>query len=134
MTAPANCKILRLVNQGVGDDMQMPDRSVRHLQPMLEIECFLVRCGAVDRLLHQGKVVRVHAIEHHFDRDARRWLVSEDAESLFRPEDFPAGHVPAEAAGVAEPLRLGEIGLTALQGALGPSSNPRYRCSFRTIG
>ena len=66
-------QVLRLVNQGMGDDMKMLDRSVRHLQPMLEIERFLVRCGSVNHPLHQGKVVRVHSIEHHFDGDIRSW-------------------------------------------------------------
>ena len=45
-------QVLRLVNQGMGDDMKMLDRSIRHLQPMLEIERFLVRRGSVDHLLH----------------------------------------------------------------------------------
>ena len=42
--------------------------------------------------------------------------VSSDQKSL------SAGHVPAEAAGMAEPLRLGEISLTASQGAVSPFS------------
>ena len=110
--------------------MKMLDRSVRHLQSMLEIKRLLMRCGSVNRLLHQGEVVGVHSIEHHFDGDIRRGLVPEDPEGLFRPEDLPAGHVPAEAARVAELLRLGEIRLAALQFLVGcgelssPSRNP----------
>ena len=45
-------QVLRLVHQGMGDDMKMLDRSVRHLQPMLEIERLFMLCGPVDRLLH----------------------------------------------------------------------------------
>ena len=99
----------------MADDMKMLDRSVRHPQPMLEIKRLFVRRGPVNRLLHQGEIVRMHPIEHHFDGDIRRGLIAEDSEGLFRPEDLPPGHVPAEAAGVAELLCLCEISLAALQ-------------------
>ena len=63
----------------------------------------------------------MHSIEHHFDGDIRRGLVAEDSEGLFRPEDLPAGNVPAEAAGAAELLCLGEISLAAPQFLVGCS-------------
>ena len=46
-------------------------------------------------------------------------LVSEDPKGLSRPVDLSAGHVPAEAAGVAQPLRLGEIRLAPSQRRFG---------------
>lgn len=44
--------VLRLIDQGMGDDMKMLDRTVRHLQAMLDIESFPVRCNAVDYSLN----------------------------------------------------------------------------------
>jgi hypothetical protein len=77
---------------------------------MLEVERLLVRAGPVDRALHDGKVIRVHAGKYHLHFDVGCGLVTEDAEGLLRPDDLPALHVPAEAARAARPWCHGTPG------------------------
>src|SRR5262245_59707074 len=56
--------------------------------------------------------------QHKLDGWTDRRIVAEDPEALLRPEDFTARYVPAEAAGVADLLCLGDISLLAAQQSL----------------
>ena len=53
-----------------------------------------------------------------FEHELHCWLVGlafKDAKGFRRPVEFPIRHIPAEATRVAQPLRLCQIGLAALQ-------------------
>ena len=69
----------------------------------------------LDGLLHGSTVVRMGTLNDHVDGDRRSLVVSKDPESLIRPNDFAGGDAPAEAAGAAQSLRFGQIGLAVSQ-------------------
>ena len=82
---------------------------------MLKIECFLVDRRTVDHLPHKRHVVRMHPVENDIDRNLGRGVVLEYAVTFLGPADLSTRNVPAKTAGVAEPLRLCQIGFADLQ-------------------
>jgi hypothetical protein len=94
---------------------------------MLEVEVFCHLRGVVDRLLHEGSVVRVNPLENALDGRCDRTVVLEDSKSLVRPDDLAGGRLPAEASRMAEALRFREVRLTPLRGF-------RVRVGNRTMG
>src|ERR1700741_2570474 len=102
--------------------MEVFHRFVRHQQSMLKIKCLSVdRCTA-DYLPNKRDVVRMHPVEHHFDRGPGGVVVLEYSAALLGPEDFSARDAPAKTAGAAKPLRLRQIGLALSQRVFGPLS------------
>src|SRR6202011_3432247 len=57
-----------------------------------------------------SSIVRMHPLENQRDRRLDRFVISENSEALFRPEYLSTCSVPAEAAGLAQLLRLGQAG------------------------
>src|ERR1700730_9561315 len=79
----------------------------------IEILPFLRR--VVDRLLNARSVVWMSSSEHELHCRLIGSVAVKDLKGLLRPVEFPAGTIPTEAARVAQPLRLHQVGLAALQ-------------------
>ena len=93
----------------------MLERPIRHEQPMLEIQVRSTARRAINHLFHETTVLRMDSFQHPIQVGLHRPVVSKDAISFLRPDDFPRGHVPAETAGATQLLGLGQIGLASLQ-------------------
>jgi hypothetical protein len=53
------------------------------------------------------------ALKHHLESGGKRPVVSKNSETFLGPECFSAAGVSAEAAGAAQSLRFGQIGLAS---------------------
>src|SRR6267154_5266177 len=82
---------------------------------MFKIEILPFPHCAVDSLLNPGSVVWMSSLEHELHRRFVGWIAFKDAKGLLRPVEFPAGNIPTETAGVAQPLGFRQIGFAALQ-------------------
>src|ERR1700726_4735871 len=82
---------------------------------MFKIEILPFPHCAVDSLSNPGSVVRMSSLEHELHRRFVGWIAFKDAKGFLRPVEFPAGDIPTETAGVAQPLRFRQIGFAALQ-------------------
>src|SRR5258708_35923819 len=82
---------------------------------MLKIKWLFVGHCTVDHLPNEHDVVRMHPVEHDFDRGPDGRLVLEYLVGLLGPDNFSAQDIPAKTASVAKPLRLRQIGLADLQ-------------------
>ncbi|HLQ92516.1 MAG TPA: hypothetical protein VK148_21040 [Xanthobacteraceae bacterium] len=82
---------------------------------MLKIKCLFVCHCTVDHLPNKRDVVRMHPVEHDFNRGPVGGVVPEYLVALLGPDDFSVRDVPAKTAGVAKPLRFCQIGLADLQ-------------------
>src|SRR5271154_2414390 len=76
--------------------------------------------GAVEDLPQTNPVVRMSSIERDLNGRLYRGLASEYPIALLGPVDFPARRLPAEAPGMAQPLRRQQIHLTTAKRLLGP--------------
>jgi hypothetical protein len=112
----------RIIHDGVPDRVEVLHRTVRHHQPELD--------GRVhpfpQRLLMAGlqpvPVFRVSAPEERLLGQWWLWRIGpEDPQALLRQVYvLGPGHVERPAPGVAQTLRLGQVGLALPQGVLGP--------------
>ena len=93
----------------------MLERPIRHEQPMLEIQVRSTARCAINHLFHETTIFRMNSFQQAIQVGLHRPVVSKDAISFLRPDDFPRGHVPAETAGATQLLRLGQIGLASPQ-------------------
>src|SRR5713226_8565558 len=82
---------------------------------MLKIKICPCLGRAVDSLLHASSVVRMNSLQYQLQCRLNRSIVFKDIVGFLRPVDFSAEDAPAEAAGVAQPLRFSQIGLAASQ-------------------
>src|SRR6202051_3960894 len=102
-------------------NMEVPDGTVGHLKPMLQIKILPGACCQIDRLPNPCSVVRMHSLEYALDGGMDLRIVSGDPEGFLGPGEFTARDVPAETAGAAQLLRLGQIGcLTSSKHLFGP--------------
>src|SRR5271169_3983705 len=69
----------------------------------------------IDYLLNVRSVVEMSPLENELHGRLIGSVAFKDAEGFFRPVEFPARNIPTGTAGVAQPLRLRQIGLAALQ-------------------
>src|SRR6202045_5363096 len=95
------------------------DRATGHQQAMLGSKLAPRDRGAVDDLPQTHPVVRMSAVKHQLNGRLYRRFAFEYPISLIGPVDSPARRVPAEAAGVAQSLRLRQIHLTPAKRLLG---------------
>ena len=75
----------------------VPDGTVRQLQPMFKIKALAVKQCSVDLLLRQTMVLAMNSREDKIHRRFRLRITLKDAEALLGPEDLPTGKLPAEA-------------------------------------
>src|SRR5271167_4229459 len=73
-----------------------------------------LRC-TFDGLLNARSVVGMSPLEHELHPRLINSVAFEDAKGFLRPVEVPARNIPAETAGVAQPLRFGQKGFGALQ-------------------
>src|SRR3979411_2695646 len=87
------------------------DRAVRHQQPMFDVKTWPRPWSPIGDLPDELPVFRVRSLDDCFEGGFGSWPVPEDPKALLGPVDLSVGNVPAEAARVAELLRLGQIRL-----------------------
>jgi hypothetical protein len=71
-----------LVSGAMGDQVQMLDRTVRHLQPVLVVQVAARSPRAVDHIVQQRHVFRMNARGHQLERHGYAWLELESAVRL----------------------------------------------------
>src|SRR5439155_16877588 len=79
-------------------DADMLHHPIGHQQPMLETQVRSVARRAIDHLLYEATVLRMDSVQHQIQSGLHRPVVSKDAISFLRPDDFAGGNVPAETA------------------------------------
>src|SRR5258706_9594621 len=82
---------------------------------MLEVQRFAFARGVSERVLHECEVFGMDSPQHLVQGRLGPSIEPQDLIGLVRPEYLAAGHVPAEAAGKAESLCLGQESLAALE-------------------
>src|SRR5712692_3663237 len=115
---------VRDITGGARADVQMLDGAVVQQEPVLEVEWFAVPRGAPQRALNEGDVVRVYPREHHVERWLGSTIEANQLVGFLRPEQLSSRDVPAEAAGEAQPLRLGQVGFAAAERLVRPRQLP----------
>src|SRR5262245_34344791 len=99
--------------------MDVLDRAVGQQQSILVVEILAITGGTVDGSLYALAVVGVNTQDDRLGSDGRHPVIAEYPEGFLRPDDFAGGDAPAEAAGVAQALCLGQIGFALLKRVLG---------------
>src|ERR1700719_4284613 len=89
---------------------------------MLKIKCLSVGRRTIDHPPNKLDVVRMHPVEHDFNRGPGRGVVLKYSIALLGPENYSACDGPAKTASVAKPLRLRQIGLALSQCVFGSLS------------
>src|SRR4051812_28330129 len=82
---------------------------------MFKVESFPLLRRVVDDLLDARPVLWMSPLEYELQCRLIGSIAFKDAKGFLRPVKHPARNIPPEAAGVAQPLRFGQIRLTALQ-------------------
>src|SRR6266436_183985 len=82
---------------------------------MLEIQVRSVSCYAINILLHYCSFLRMYPIEHQIQIGLHRPVVSKDAISFLRPDNFAGRDVPAETTRETQSLGFGQVGLASSQ-------------------
>jgi hypothetical protein len=109
---------------GVSHDVGIFDGDIGHQQSIVIFKGLALPRGTLNRLSHRGYILRVNPFEDPFQRRLLSGRVLEDAKGLRGPEDLICVHSPAEAAGMAEPLRIRQKRFTAAKCLFG---SPRRR-------
>ena len=108
-------------------ETDMLDAPVRHQQSMLQIETLPIARGALERLLHQGRVLRMNPLQTQCEGGFHRPVVLKNSKHFLRPEDFSGVDVPAEAAGAAQCLDVPQMNFAA------PKSGFGLACCFGAL-
>ncbi len=95
--------------------MEVFDRTVRHVQTMLNIKIGLFVGRVVESLLHAISVVRMNSLKYQLQRWLNRSILLKDIVAFFRPVDFSAENTPTETAGVANVLPFSQERFAASQ-------------------
>ena len=103
------CKPAGIVFRRTGHDKKMLHRTIGHQQSVLAIIVPSIAGRAFDELLNAFGIFRMNALRDELQCRLDRAVEPEDPERFLRPEDLSAGDVPAETAGVAEPLGFRQI-------------------------
>src|SRR6266542_1740132 len=76
---------------------------------MCDIEIVSALGGPLEHLAHKSFVLRMYPLDYEFEGRFSPRLVFKNPERFLRPEDFPSGHKPAEAARVTQALGFRQI-------------------------
>src|ERR1700721_682360 len=87
---------------------------------MLEIEILPLPSSGIDRFGYKFPVLRVNSFEYSFQCRGGCCFEFEYPKRFLGPIDFPARHMPAKAACVAQPLSLRQVSLIPPQRVLSP--------------
>src|SRR6266436_6374760 len=82
---------------------------------MLNIKICLFVGRVVESMLHAISVVGMNSLEYQLQRGFNRSIKFKYLVGFLRPEDFSTRNTPAEAAGVTQFLRFGQVSFTASQ-------------------
>src|SRR6266478_2509130 len=93
----------------------MLDRIVREQKATFDMTIASIAVRPIDAFLKQSPVFRVNPLENTFHRGLGGSVVSIDSEGFLRPEHLASGEPAAEAAGLAQSLRFGQVGFAAAQ-------------------
>ncbi len=92
----------------------MLDLPIRHQQPHFEVVVWHLLRRAIEFTLHHEAIVGMGPLNDQADRRSDAAVKAQNFIGLFRPEVMTGGDIPGKAAGLAELLRLGRIGLAPL--------------------
>ena len=112
---PDVLEVARFISDGLCQDPDIFDGTIRHQEAMFEIHVRPVAEGAIEGLLHEGAVVRMNSLEDPLEGRPGRPVEANDSIGLVRPVDFSAGKTPAETARMTQSLRLRQISLAPPQ-------------------
>src|ERR1700739_2641015 len=87
--------------------------AIRQQQPMFNIKSLPTPNCLIEGFLHTNSVLRMGSLQYSFQRRFAGRIVAKNSKCFIRPDDIPGRNVPAEAPGVADSLRLREIGLAS---------------------
>ena len=104
-----------LVSGPVSDQVQVFDRTIGHLQPMIVFKVAAVASRSFNHVKHQWHVIGVDTIADQLERHADRRIKLENAIDLLRPHDLVCRNFPGKGTRQAEALAFGEKCLTAPQ-------------------
>src|SRR6202795_1517091 len=93
-------------------NMDIFDRTIRHYQAIFMFKILPILRRALDCLFHEGGVFRMNPLEDNFEGRFRRSILLEDSKGFLGPEELCRGRPPAEAASLAQTLRLRQVSLT----------------------
>src|SRR5271156_6727342 len=111
--------------------MAVFDCAVRHQQTMFHIEIRLFMDRVFVSPPNEISVVGMNSLKCHFYRWLSRSIVLKDAVGPVRPVDLSARNIPAETAGLADPLALSQESFAALQVGIKPGILQR-NCDLRS--
>ena len=111
--------LVAFVAAGVSHDVDVFEGAVGEEEAVLEIHVAAADGRNFEDANDQRAVVRMHESHDAFHGDCASEREAGDAIVLFGPIDLAGGEVQSKAAGVAELLRFGEIGLALAQDGLG---------------
>src|SRR5260370_34820545 len=89
------------------------DGTIWHHQAILMIKILAILRGALDRLFHHRRVIRMNPLENELHGRFRHSVVLEDSKGFIGPDVLAGGGLPAEAPGTAEPLDFSQVGLAS---------------------
>ena len=108
--------LARPVDQAVRDHTDMLDLFIGNQQPHFGIVVSQSGGRTTQSLLHQIAIVRVDTLQKKVNGGPDSPVNAEDQKRLIRPKMIVPDRVPRKAAGQAELLSFGQIGLASLQG------------------
>ena len=79
---PSEFQLTSMIPDGMGDNMNVFDRSIRHQQPIFIIEILALAGCALDRASHESAILRMNALQDHVEGDGGRFLVSKYSEAF----------------------------------------------------
>jgi hypothetical protein len=97
---------VRFIAWGMSHNMDVFDGAIRHHQAIFMLKILPILRRSLNRLFHQGCVVRMNPLEDKFEGWYRRSVVLKDPKGFLGPEDLTGGEPPAEAPRMTEPLRF----------------------------
>ena len=106
-----NFLLAQLVFQPMRPNVKVLDVSARHQQTVFVVVILFALRRAIDFAPHELAVVGMNALKDDVDRRFDRAIDPQYPIGFVRPEDVAARDLPAETAGGAQPLRLGQISL-----------------------
>ncbi len=110
---PDKLDVARLVPQGAGHHLDVLDRAIGHLQPILDVKIVFLAPCTIECPLEQSLVLRMRLLDHAREVSCLRAIEFIDSKGFRGPPDLCAGGIPAETARVAQVLRFSQVGLAA---------------------
>src|ERR1700728_2769528 len=116
---PDKLEVARLAHRGTGNHLEMLDRTIGQQQSIIQIKILPLVAREIECLLKKIFVFGMRLLNHSREVRWGRWIKPKDPKGLRRPVDLSGCRIPAEAACVAQGLRLSQVSLAPPQGLFG---------------